>query len=516
MAEVDPTKTSFSVGASTQLQYAAPEVLLAHGVIVAPDPFEPLPSVKFSADVFSLSFSLLELLTGEAIYAGQTFDAKSASQVSEGGKRPQLPPADEQRYPLGFLTLVQDMWQRDPKARPTLPVVIKRLQTIRERLDMPNPPPEVPPTASPTQGRKGVRSSPPGRSPPPRASPSSAPHPHRNGSPNRSQSPPARPQTSATWSEFDTDPLACPPSTVCWLSDFPHMLPSLQPCHMTHKYKNRREQIEQRPKTVPFRPAPGPKKGESGNFHKLELIAPDPEKVAPPAERMATAKHKLAHLLPGIRVLRSSSPFNPLPPYEPESLEAKLTPQELMERARFKIAHIEPGWRSGGTSPLVRSFQYVPEPTTEVDPKVKMAAAKEKILHPLRAFKVSACEGLFDKPLPLAVGEPAMHMLPPSELMATAKAKIASVGQSLKIGVPKHANTGVKSVHMMNIPSRFALQKSNSSPALTVLSAPASAPAASVLPSKPSLIKPPPGKGSAKAAANVRVGSPVARPRTRH
>jgi hypothetical protein len=230
---------------------------------------------------------------------------------------------------------------------------------------------------------------------------------------------------------------------------------------------------------------------------------------------MATAKHKLAHLLPGIKVVRSSSPFNPLPPYEPESLGAKLTPQELMERARFKIAHVEPGWRSGGTSPLVRSFQYVSEPTVEVDPKLKMAAAKEKILHPLRAFKVSAHEGLFDNPLPLAVSEPAMHVLPPSELMATAKAKIASVGQSLKIGVPKHENTGVKSVHMMNIPSRFALQKSNSSPALSMPSAPTTMPVSS-LPSKPVLIKPPPGKGGAKVAAIARVGSPVARPSTRH
>lgn len=137
LAEHDPSKNmKAAASAPIQLQYADPKVLLAQNVYVDLDPFAPPPRVTLSSDVFSLSMALVELMTGTAIYAGEKFDVAAAQMVNEVGKRPALPKAAEPRYPKAWLDLVQEMWELDPDARPTIADVCKRLKAIRKKMDV--------------------------------------------------------------------------------------------------------------------------------------------------------------------------------------------------------------------------------------------------------------------------------------------------------------------------------------------------------------------------------------------
>ncbi len=57
---------------------------------------------------------------------------------------------------------------------------------------------------------------------------------------------------------------------------------------------------------------------------------------------MATAKHKIEHMLPGLKVSAGGDCFNPLPSYQ-SVLEVRTPREVIMARAKSKIEAIKPG-----------------------------------------------------------------------------------------------------------------------------------------------------------------------------
>ena len=86
--------------------------------------------------------------------------------------------------------------------------------------------------------------------------------------------------------------------------------------------------------------------GEQGNFNKFPEIESIKEERTKPEVLMATAKAKLASLLPGIK-LKAEGDLAPFPPYMSVK-EEKDRPEDRMQRALYKISHIPKGLKGIG------------------------------------------------------------------------------------------------------------------------------------------------------------------------
>jgi hypothetical protein len=90
----------------------------------------------------------------------------------------------------------------------------------------------------------------------------------------------------------------------------------------------------------------GSLQGEQGNFNKFPEIESVKEERTKPDVLMATAKAKLASLLPGIK-LKAEGDLAPFPPYMSVK-EEKDRPEDRMQRALYKISHIPKGLKGIG------------------------------------------------------------------------------------------------------------------------------------------------------------------------
>ena len=97
---------------------------------MAKDPYATAPTVQPSADVFSLSYALVEVMTGHAVCADDPCDHLAfAQRVTDDHVRPQLP-ADDKCIPSAFVAMIHDMWQVDADARPTVSQLVPRLRDM--------------------------------------------------------------------------------------------------------------------------------------------------------------------------------------------------------------------------------------------------------------------------------------------------------------------------------------------------------------------------------------------------
>jgi hypothetical protein len=110
-------------------RYTAPEFFLSEGLITAKDPFATVPTVQPSADVFSLAYALVEVMTGQTVFANDPCDLALVQRVIDDNVRPQLS-ADDKRIPSAFVAMIHDMWHLDGDARPTVSQLVPRLRDM--------------------------------------------------------------------------------------------------------------------------------------------------------------------------------------------------------------------------------------------------------------------------------------------------------------------------------------------------------------------------------------------------
>lgn len=96
--------------------WMAPEVVTAK--------YGQLATYGTPADVFSLSITMWEVLTGSAPYQGIDVPIVTG-RVSRGELRPELPPWT----PTDFGDILKDGWAQDPAVRPSAAEIVRRLET---------------------------------------------------------------------------------------------------------------------------------------------------------------------------------------------------------------------------------------------------------------------------------------------------------------------------------------------------------------------------------------------------
>lgn len=92
----------------------------------APEFWTPNPSYTEKVDVYAAALIFWEIMTwGEAGYPYQAFSEHQLYvAVRDHNVRP---PLENLKYPITLLTLVQDMWVKDPKTRPSMGFVVESL-----------------------------------------------------------------------------------------------------------------------------------------------------------------------------------------------------------------------------------------------------------------------------------------------------------------------------------------------------------------------------------------------------
>jgi len=92
---------------------------------MAPELFGASPSYSTASDVYSLGMLLWEMVTRKIPFAQATNGQVLEKWISEG-KRETLP----ESCPQGLATIIEDCWAQAPKKRPSLDVIILRLNTL--------------------------------------------------------------------------------------------------------------------------------------------------------------------------------------------------------------------------------------------------------------------------------------------------------------------------------------------------------------------------------------------------
>jgi len=92
---------------------------------MAPELFGPSPTYSTASDVYSFGMLLWEMVTRKIPFAQATNGQVLEKWISEG-KRETIP----ESCPQGLATIIEDCWAQAPKKRPSLDVIILRLNTL--------------------------------------------------------------------------------------------------------------------------------------------------------------------------------------------------------------------------------------------------------------------------------------------------------------------------------------------------------------------------------------------------